>query len=148
MKKVIFLLLPVLMVFSVSCSSLQSVQKSPAASMTPEVRLNISLNDIEYLGETTISVSSRTYFGYIKRIDKVNGVVFDRHNNTSVSLMGNVDIELQGDLKLAADKVIKEFPEADYFVPAFYKEEVYNLFLGQLSTQTMVVKAYKYKINY
>ena len=113
--------------------------------MTPEVRLNISLDDIEYLGESTISVSSRTYFGCIKHIDMVNGEVFDRHNNTSTSLLGNLDIKLQGDIALAAGKVIQDYPEADYFVPVSYKDEVAHLFLGKLSTKTMVIKAYKYK---
>ncbi|MBO6025671.1 MAG: hypothetical protein J6P73_00300 [Bacteroidales bacterium] len=145
MKKVSLLLLPMFMIFFVSCSSMKSFEKAPAASMTPEVRLNIGLDDIEYLGETTISVTTRKYFGCAKRIDKVNGKPFDRHNCASVSMMGNVNIPLQGDLKWAADKVINEFPTADYFAPAFYKNEVADLFMGKISTQTMVVKAYKYK---
>ena len=95
MKKVLLFLLPMFMMAFVSCSSMRTLEKAPAGSMTPEVRLNISLDDIEYLGESTISVSSRTYFGAIKRIDMVNGEVFDRHNNTSTSLMGNLDIKLR-----------------------------------------------------
>ena len=145
MKKVLLFLLPMFMMTFVSCSSMRTLEKAPAGSMTPEVRLNISLDDIEYLGESTISVSSRTYFGCIKQIDMVNGEVFDRHNNTTTSLMGNLDIKLHGDIALAAGKVIQDYPEADYFVPASYKDEVTNLFLGKLSTKTMVIKAYKYK---
>lgn len=145
MKKVLLFLLPMFMMAFVSCSSMRTLEKAPAGSMTPEVRLNISLDDIEYLGESTISVSSRTYFGCIKQIDMVNGEVFDRHNNTTTSLMGNLDIKLHGDIALAACKVIQDYPEADYFVPASYKDEVTNLFLGKLSTKTMVIKAYKYK---
>ena len=145
MKKVLLFLLPMFMMAFVSCSSMRTLEKAPAGSMTPEVRLNISLDDIEYLGESNISVSSRTYFGCIKQIDMVNGEVFDRHNNTTTSLMGNLDIKLHGDIALAAGKVIQDYPEADYFVPASYKDEVTNLFLGKLSTKTMVIKAYKYK---
>ena len=133
------------MIAFASCSSLQTMKKAPAGSMTPEVRLNISLDDIEYLGESTISVSTRTYFGTIKRIDKVNDVIFDRRNNTTTNMVGNLDIKLKGDIALAADKVIKDFPEADYFVPVSYTDEVTNLFLGKLSTKTMVIKAYRYK---
>lgn len=132
------------MLFCVSCSSVQSLQKAPAASMAPKVQLNVGLDDIEYLGETTISVTTRTYFGTIKHIDKVNGETYNRHNFSSVSLMGNNDIRLNGDLKLAAGKVVKEFPGADYFVPVFYKDDVTNLFMGKVSTKTMVIKAYKY----
>ena len=124
MKKVLLFLLPMFMMAFVSCSSMRTLEKAPAGSMTPEVRLNISLDDIEYLGESTISVSTRSYFGCIKQIDMVNGEVFDRHNNTTTSL---------------------DYPEADYFVPVSYKDEVAHLFLGKLSTKTMVIKAYKYK---
>ncbi|MBQ6305898.1 MAG: hypothetical protein IJK78_04980 [Bacteroidales bacterium] len=145
MKKVLLFLLPMFMMAFVSCSSMRTLEKAPAGSMTPEVRLNISLEDIEYLGESTISVSTRSYFGCIKQIDMVNGEVFDRHNNTTTSLMGNLDIKLHGDIALAAGKVIQDYPEADYFVPVSYKDEVTNLFLGKLSTKTMVIKAYKYK---
>lgn len=145
MKKVLLFLLPMFMMAFVSCSSMRTLEKAPAGSMTPEVRLNISLDDIEYLGESTINVSTRTYFGCIKQIDMVNGEVFDRHNNTTTSLMGNLDIKLHGDIALAAGKVIQDYPEADYFVPVSYKDEVTNLFLGKLSTKTMVIKAYKYK---
>lgn len=145
MKKVLLFLLPMFMMAFVSCSSMRTLEKAPAGSMTPEVRLNISLDDIEYLGESTISVSTRSYFGCIKQIDMVNGEVFDRHNNTTTSLMGNLDIKLHGDIALAAGKVIQDYPEADYFIPVSYKDEVTNLFLGKLSTKTMVIKAYKYK---
>lgn len=145
MKKVLLFLLPMFMMAFVSCSSMRTLEKAPAGSMTPEVRLNISLDDIEYLGESTIRVSTRSYFGCIKQIDMVNGEVFDRHNNTTTSLMGNLDIKLHGDIALAAGKVIQDYPEADYFVPVSYKDEVTNLFLGKLSTKTMVIKAYKYK---
>ena len=145
MKKVLLFLLPMFMMAFVSCSSMRTLEKAPAGSMTPEVRLNISLEDIEYLGESPISVSTRSYFGCIKQIDMVNGEVFDRHNNTTTSLMGNLDIKLHGDIALAAGKVIQDYPEADYFVPVSYKDEVTNLFLGKLSTKTMVIKAYKYK---
>ena len=145
MKKVLLFLLPMFMMAFVSCSSMRTLEKAPAGSMTPEVRLNISLDDIEYLGESTISVSTRSYFGCIKQIDMVNGEVFDRHNNTTTSLMGNLDIKLHGDIALAAGKVIQDYPEADYFVPVSYKDEVTHLFLGKLSTKTMVIKAYKYK---
>ena len=85
MKKVLLFLLPMFMMAFVSCSSMRTLEKAPAGSMTPEVRLNISLDDIEYLGESTISVSTRSYFGCIKQIDMVNGEVFDRHNNTTSS---------------------------------------------------------------
>ena len=145
MKKVVLFILPVFMMAFVGCSSMKTFDKAPSGSMTPIVQLNIDLDDIEYLGETTISVSTSTYLGSIKRIDLVNGEVYDRRNSTVTSLVGNLDIRLKGDLELAGYKIIKDFPEADYFVPVYYKDEVLKMFMGRKSTKTMVVKAYKYK---
>lgn len=145
MKKLLLIASVLMMAFMTSCGSLQSVQKAPAASMMPEVQLSVSLNEVEFLGETTITANSRSYFGIFHRIDKVNGITFDRRNNTAVNLYGNLNINIPGDLKYAAEKVLVTFPDADFFSPGVYKEEVNNMFLGKTATQTMVVKAYKYK---
>lgn len=145
MKKILLIASVLMMALMTSCGSLQSFQKAPAASMMPEVKLNVSLNEVEFLGETTITANSRSYFGIFHRIDKVNGVTFDRRNNTAVNLYGNLNINIPGDLKYAAEKVLTTFPDADFFSPGIYKEEVNNMFLGKTATQTMVVKAYKYK---
>lgn len=145
MKKVLLIASVLMMAFMTSCGSLKGYQKAPAVSMTPEVRMNIGLDEVEFLGETTITVSSRSYFGIYNRIDKVNGVTFDRRRNTAVNLYGDLAMNIPGELKYAAEKVLKDFPNADFFSPGVYKEEVTNLFLGKIKTKTMVVKAYKYK---
>lgn len=145
MKRIILLVLPVFLLALAGCGSMVTLEKAKAVSMTPEVRMNIGLDDVQYLGETSISVSSHTYCGIFHQIDKVNGFEFNRRNNTVVSMCGNLNLDLKGDLKLAGHKVIREFPNADYYVPAFYKEDVVNMFLGKKTTQTMVIKAYKYK---
>jgi hypothetical protein len=133
-----------MMAFMTSCGSLKSYQKAPAASMMPEVKLNVDLNEVEFLGETTITVNSRSYLGIFHRVDKVNGTIFDRRRNTSVNLYGELDMRIPGDLKFAAEKVLTEFPDADFYAPGVYKEEVNQMFLGRSTMQTMVVKAYKY----
>ncbi|MGP1447775.1 MAG: hypothetical protein ACTTKO_09705 [Candidatus Limimorpha sp.] len=145
MKKILFITSVILMAVFSSCGSLNTMEKAPATSMMPEVRMNIDLNDIEFLGETTITANSRTYFGFIHHIDKVNGVTFDRRQNTSVKLFGNTHINIPGDLKFAAEKALADFPNADFFSPGIYKEEIVNMFLGKTTQQTMVIKAYKYK---
>lgn len=145
MKKLLLIASVLMMAFMTSCGSIKGYQKAPAVSMTPEVRMNVSLDDVEFLGETTITVDSRSYFGIFQRIDKVNGITFDRRRNTAVNLYGNLEINIPKELKYAAEKVLTDFPEADFFSPGVYKEEVNRMFLGKIKTETMVIKAYKYK---
>lgn len=145
MKKLLLIASVLMMAFLTSCGSIKGYQKAPAVSMTPEVRMNVSLDDVEFLGETTITVDSRSYFGIFHRIDKVNGITFDRHRNTAVNLYGDLEMNIPNELKYAAEKVLTDFPEADFFSPGVYKEEVNKLFLGKIKTETMVIKAYKYK---
>ena len=145
MKKLLLIASVLMMAFLTSCGSIKGYQKAPAVSMTPEVRMNVSLDEIEFLGETTITVDSRSYFGIFQRIDKVNGITFDRRRNTAVNLYGNLEINIPKELKYAAEKVLTDFPEADFFSPGVYKEEVNRMFLGKIKTETMVIKAYKYK---
>lgn len=145
MKKVLLFATVLMVALLTSCGSLQHYEKVPAASMVPETRLNVGLDDLVLLGESTITVTSRSYFGCIKRIDKVNGTTFDRRNNTAVQLYGNLPMNIPGNLRYAAGKVLADYPNADFYAPALYKEEVNEMFLGKISTQTMVVKAYKYK---
>lgn len=144
MKKILLIASVLMMAFMTSCGSLKTYQKAPAASMMPEVRMNVSLEEVEFLGETTITVNSRSYFGIFNRVDKVNGITFDRRRNTAVNLYGDLNMNIPGDLRFAAEKVLTEFPDADFFAPGVYKEVVNKMFLGKITTQTMVVKAYKY----
>ena len=145
MKKLLIFASVLMMAFMTSCGSIKGYQKAPAVSMTPEVRMNINLDDVEFLGETTITVNSRTYFGIFHRINKVNNITFDRRRNTTVNLYGDLKMNIPNDLKYAAEKVLTEFPDADFFSPGVYKEEVDRMFLGRIKTETMVIKAYKYK---
>ena len=57
-----------------SCSGLQQVSDVQTASFAPTfVRVDANINDYELLGETTVSVESREYLGFIDVLDRVNG---------------------------------------------------------------------------
>ena len=57
-----------------SCSGLQQVSGVQSTSFVPDyVRVDANINDYVQLGETTVSVESREYLGFIDKIDKVNG---------------------------------------------------------------------------
>lgn len=145
MKRVMLIATALMVALLTSCGSLKHYEKVPAASMVPEARLHVGMDDLVLLGESTITATSRSYFGLIKRIDKINGTAFNPRNNTAVQLYGNALMNIPGNLKYAAGKVVADYPNADFYAPAMYKEEVNELFLGKITTQTMVIKAYKYK---
>ena len=78
-------------ILSVSCILLMSSCGSVTYNSTfrtDDVRLNIGMDDLEYIGESEISVSYDVYFGFIKVLRQVNGVDFDRLNVAKTNLDG------------------------------------------------------------
>lgn len=136
--------------FALLCASCTlgkfSHKTAPATSFAPNiVKLDLTMDQFEYLGETEISVQQKTYIGIFTKIDSINGLPKDIHNKKFTKFYGNRDIPVQGIMKRAAYKVIEEFPNADYYVPVNYQKNVSRMFLGSYKTKTMKIKAYKLK---
>ena len=108
-----------------------------------QVQLNIDLNNLDYLGETEIEVTYRTYFGIIKVMDTVNGEMYDA-TNSLVTTLGNGTI-LSGNIKKAAYKAIQKYPDATYFQPVRKIRQVNRLFLGKEVSEKAIIRAYKFK---
>ena len=53
MKKILFITSVILMAVFSSCGSLNIMEKAPATSMMPEVRINIDLNDTTQIGRAS-----------------------------------------------------------------------------------------------
>jgi len=147
MKKYIILFIIGFALLGTSCTLGRLTHKTvPATSFTPNiVKLDLTMEQFEYLGETEISVTLKTYFGMFKRIETINGLPKDIRNIKLTTFYGNKDIPVEGILKRAAYKVIEDFPDADYYVPVNYQENIHRMFLGNTKTITMKVKAYKFK---
>ena len=130
-----------------SCTIGQFNHKTvPSTSFTPQqVRLELTLNDFDYLGETEITVSKRTYLGMFSCLDSINSVYKDIHYKTFTTLYGNNTIQIDKNLEQATYKVIEQYPTADYFVPVSYTKETARLFGGSRITYKAVIKAYKLK---
>jgi len=146
MKKIVTIIFSICVVFCLnSCNTTQTFTKMRTTSLTPDfVRMELSMNDLQYLGQSTLTVQTRTYFGIIKITDYVNGISYDYRKVSSVDLNGSTDVKLPCELKKAAYKALEEYPDADYFVPVSIKKEVERMFLGNHTTQTVVLKAYKF----
>ncbi|HIZ86650.1 MAG TPA: hypothetical protein IAC03_00590 [Candidatus Coprenecus pullistercoris] len=107
-------------------------------------RLNFSMDDLEYLGETEISVDYRRYIGFIHVVDSINGKVNDRVVTRRVDF-GNVPDGLYPYLNRAAYKLMEEFPDADYYMLVAQNKSVVRLFLGSDIEVTARIKAYKFR---
>jgi hypothetical protein len=117
-----------------------------SASFVPDyVRVDANINDYEQLGETTVTVESREYLGFISKIDRVNGIDYNFRDVKIVELEGNTNIKLNGNIKKALYKVIDEYPNADYYVPVVKKTEIEKMFLGKYKKESVVIKAYSLK---
>lgn len=147
MKRILTIIIAAVSVLlMVSCSSTRQYSNMRTTSLTPDyVRLNMDLNDMQFLGQTTLTVETRTYFGIFKCTDYVNGIKYDYRKVSKVTLAGKSDIKLSGDMKKAAYKVLEEYPDADYYVPIYEKQDKDQMFLGNHKVKTLVIRAYKLK---
>jgi len=147
MKKYIVLFIIGFALLGAACTLGKFSHKTaPATSFAPGiVKLELTMEQFEYLGETEISVNHKTYLGIFSRLDSINGLPKEPHNKKFVKFFGNHDIPVKGKMKRAAYKVIEEFPNADYYIPVNYQKNVTRMFLGSSKTQKMTIKAYKLK---
>lgn len=114
------------------------VMKSERLGPTPAARLNIDLNQLEYLGEKEITITFDKYIGIFKKIRTINGADFDR-SVREYSYIPNLNPHLYR----AAPAVYEAFPDADYYVISRQTSTRHLLFLGAEVEVKAVVKAYK-----
>lgn len=102
------------------------------------------LDHMQQVGETTVEVDYRTYLYFIRTIDKVNGVAYDRTNKRHAVLKG-----LRGARRplyhKVLGKVLAENPGATYFRVVREERVTDRLFLGSISKLKLTVRAYKSK---
>ena len=114
------------------------VMKTNTPGPSPSARLNIDLNQLQYLGEQEITVTFDKYLGIFKKIRTINGEDFDR----SVRVYSYIP-NLSPHLYRAASVVYEAFPEADYFIVSRQTSTRTLLFLGSEVEMKATVKAYK-----
>lgn len=114
-------------------------------SFSPQITQLIYQNkDMQFLGETEVSVTYSTWLGLFYQIHTVNGVEYDSSNKKITQLNNGVALPFVGSkLNKAFDKVIEKFPEARYFQIVRTTSEKEKLFLGREYTQKALIRAYK-----
>lgn len=142
---IILILVSVAFVFS-SCRGTFEYNKKRTMDFAPyKVRLNIDMSNFELLGETVITVDSRTYLGIFKHIDSINGIEYNFRDVKYTKLQGQKTMNLDGCMKKAMYKALDEYPNADYYIPSSSKKHKLRLFLGRQQKDEVVIKAYKFK---
>lgn len=110
-----------------------------------DIRLEMNMDDLNYLGESEISVECDTYLGFITKIRKVNGEPYDPFYTRRLSIPTQ-SLSLKGEgLDLAAYKVLEDYPQATFFQVVFKSTEKERLFLGSVKKTTAKVRAYSLK---
>lgn len=102
------------------------------------------LDHMQQVGETTVEVDYRTYLYFIRTIDKVNGVAYDRTNKRHAVLKGLRGVRRPLYHKVLG-KVLDENPGATYFRVVREERVTDRLFLGSISKLKLTVRAYKSK---
>ena len=139
MKPLRFILAAVILASLTACSVTRHRPYSVEST-----RLNLAMSDLEYVGETEISVDYRQYIGFIPVIDSINGTAYDGVEIKSTRI-GNAPAGLYGKLNRAAYKLVEDFPEAEYFLVVSQDKTITRLFLGSDIKVKARVKAYKFK---
>lgn len=126
-----------------SCGTIQ--RNTPFSVRDTRIRLEMTMDDLNYLGTSEISVEYDTYLGFITKIQKVNGEPYNPFNTRKLTIPTyNLSLKGKG-LDLAAYKVLEDYPEATYFQVIFKRSEKERLFLGSTRKTTAKVRAYSLK---
>ena len=118
-------------------------------SFSPQItQLIYSNDDLEFLGETEVSVNYSTWLGLFYQIHTVNGIEYDSSNKKITQLNNGIALPLVGSkLDKAYYKVIEKFPEARYFQIVRTTTEKEKLFLGNEYNQKALIRAYKIRAS-
>ena len=89
--------------------------------------LKLTMNDLEFLGESEISCEYDTYLGFIHQISKINGEDYVPGNDVKLSLPQGL------------------YPEATYFIKVMDTKDTDVMFLGSTTKRIAKIRAYKFK---
>lgn len=116
-----------------------------------DIRLNMTMDDFQFLGDAEVTAEYSKYFGFISVFKLINGKEVARRNKSIFSLEGNgnfsLPLMLNSRLRRALFDVHIKYPTADFIVPVYIITESEGMFLGTVVKQKMKVKAYKIKEN-
>ena len=140
-----FLSLATIVVLLSSCNITNVTKMRSGTTMPDDVRLLMTLDDYEFLGDTEIEVEYHRYFGLFTYIYTINGEAVSNNRNF-VYLTGRRPLRLTPrQLNRSLYKAYKAYPDADFLMPAMTTLETEQLFLGRKVKATAKIKSYSIK---
>ena len=130
-------------VVALSLASCGTTRKSSPYSVAS--KLEITMNDLEYLGESEISCEYDTYLGIFRHIVSVNGHEYVPGNDVKLILPAGMLNFNNKAMNLAAAKVVADYPQATYFQMVMQTKTTDVAFLGSSTRRTAKIRAYKFK---
>ena len=122
-----------------SCSIVRKTAYAPNWT-----QLNLSLEDLEYIGDTEISIEYSKYLGIFTKYEKVNGEIYNGLEQTYTSPSRGLPL-LTPKLRKASYVLYDRFPNADYFIVTGTTVNKTKLFLGSEIEAKARIRAYKFK---
>jgi len=149
-NNILILLSGLLMTILISSCSTVTTRLAKTSSFAPdEVRLELTTEDIVFLGEEEVTVVFNRYLGFINHTMLINNNEVARRNSTIVDYSGKGNFSqftvLTTRLRRAAYEVHVKYPDADFFIPTYVITEKNGMFMGSRFSQKMKIKAYKFK---
>lgn len=138
-KSIIFSLLTVLLLSS--CVSQHT--KNKTYFRPDKVRLEMTMQDFEYLGDVTVSAEYKKYFGIFRKRLTINDEAYNPRVYTKSYLKTDPGVRVGSTLNLAMYKVLDTYPEATFIIPANQKKVVEHMNGGRIIREEMTLKVYK-----
>jgi hypothetical protein len=107
------------------------------------VELRLTLDDFEYIGDDTVSVSYHKYFGFINFVHRLNGKEIARRNVNVIQLYGRQNLPINAKLSRALFASHIKYPDAEYIVPVSTMTETQQMVFGSKNEMSLRVKVYK-----
>lgn len=144
MKVFKYLAVAFVLTTALSCGVISRSAYAPSTT-----QLNIAMSDLEYLGETEISITYDTYLLIFSKIRKINGQDFNpgviQYAALNSTRAGIPVLRLGRKLNRASYLVYEKFPSAEYFVVTRQEARKTVLVLGKEVETKAIVKAYRFK---
>lgn len=140
-KRIIIPILLFIAAIGTSCVSQHNVERNYSELRPDIVRLYMTMDDYQYLGDVTIDIEYKTYLGIFRKILTVNGEPYNPryYHNTKISFTHKIKLGL---LKKSLYKVAETYPDADYLMPVSFNDIVEHMPGGRIHKQKMIIKAY------
>lgn len=115
--------------------------------MPNDIRLNLTMDDFQYLGTQEVSASYKKYLGIFTVFNSINDQEVAKRTINIVDLFGNsnLPVKLDGTMMRALHVALVNVPDADFVVPVSIVTEKQQMFLGSVVTKKLKVKMYKVK---